>query len=79
MTSLKDQLVSYAAYHRDPRNKLTHFVGVPLVTFSLFLVLGWFRFVHAPTCRSPGRRSSSWSSSSITFGSTGRSRCCRRR
>ena len=48
MTSLKDQLVSYAAYHRDPRNKLTHFVGVPLVTFSLFLVLGWFRFVHAP-------------------------------
>ena len=48
MTSLKDQLVSYAAYHRDPRNKLTHFVGVPLVTFSLFLVLGWFRFVHVP-------------------------------
>ena len=62
MTTLKQQLESYAAYHRDPRNKLTHFVGVPLVTFSLFLVLGWFRFVHAPTCRSPGRRSSSWSS-----------------
>src|SRR3954469_18036542 len=48
MTTLKQQLESYAAYHRDPRNKLTHFVGVPLVTFSLFLVLGWFRFVHAP-------------------------------
>jgi len=48
MTSLKDQLASYGAYHRDPRNKLTHFMGVPLVTFSIFLVLSWFRFVAAP-------------------------------
>jgi uncharacterized membrane protein YGL010W len=48
MTSLKQQLESYGAYHRDPRNKLTHFVGVPLVTFALFQFLGWFRFVHAP-------------------------------
>jgi uncharacterized membrane protein YGL010W len=46
--TLAEQLRSYAAYHRDPRNKLTHFVGVPLVTFSLFVLLGWFRFVHAP-------------------------------
>jgi uncharacterized membrane protein YGL010W len=48
MTSLTEQMRSYGAYHRDPRNKLTHFFGVPLVTFSLFLALGWFRFVHAP-------------------------------
>jgi uncharacterized membrane protein YGL010W len=48
MLTLKQQLESYGAYHTDPRNKLTHFVGVPLVTFSLFLFLGWFRFVHAP-------------------------------
>ena len=48
MTSLKQQLQSYGAYHRDPRNKLTHFVGVPLVTFSIFLVLSWFRFVATP-------------------------------
>jgi uncharacterized membrane protein YGL010W len=47
MTSLKGQLASYGAYHRDPRNKLTHFVGVPLVTFSLFLFLSWFRLVFA--------------------------------
>ena len=40
MTSLKEQLQSYGAYHRDPRNKLTHFLGVPLVTFALFLALG---------------------------------------
>lgn len=47
MTPLKVQLSSYGAYHRDPRNKLTHFIGVPLVTFSLFLVLSWFRFEPA--------------------------------
>src|SRR6185312_14985006 len=46
MLSLKQQMQSYGAYHRDPRNKMTHFFGVPLVTFSLFLFLGWFRFVH---------------------------------
>jgi uncharacterized membrane protein YGL010W len=45
---LKQQLQGYGAYHRDPRNKLTHFLGVPLVTFSLLLALGWFRLVHAP-------------------------------
>jgi uncharacterized membrane protein YGL010W len=48
MSSLADQLDTYAAYHRDWRNKLTHFVGVPLVTFALFLFLGWLRFTHAP-------------------------------
>ena len=48
MTTLKRQLQSYGAYHQDVRNKLTHFFGVPLVTFSLFLALSWFRFVHAP-------------------------------
>jgi uncharacterized membrane protein YGL010W len=46
--SLTEQLDAYAAYHRDPRNKLTHFVGVPLVTFAIFLFLGWLRFLHAP-------------------------------
>jgi uncharacterized membrane protein YGL010W len=45
MTSLKEQMRSYGAYHKDPRNKLTHFFGVPLVTFSLFIALSWFRFV----------------------------------
>jgi uncharacterized membrane protein YGL010W len=46
MLTLKQQMQSYGEYHRDPRNKLTHFFGVPLVTFSLFLFLGWFRFVR---------------------------------
>jgi uncharacterized membrane protein YGL010W len=48
MASLQEQLNAYAAYHRDPRNKATHFVGVPLVTFALFLFLSWFRFAAAP-------------------------------
>jgi uncharacterized membrane protein YGL010W len=39
---------SYGAYHKDPRNKLTHYFGVPLVTFALFEFLGWFRFVLTP-------------------------------
>ena len=47
MLTLREQMQSYGAYHRDPRNKMTHVLGVPLVTFSLFLFLGWFRFVHA--------------------------------
>jgi uncharacterized membrane protein YGL010W len=47
MTTLREQLQSYAAYHHDPRNKATHFLGVPLVTFSLFLALSWFRLRYA--------------------------------
>jgi uncharacterized membrane protein YGL010W len=45
---LAEQLSAYGAYHRDWRNKLTHFVGVPLVTFALFVFLGWLRFAPAP-------------------------------
>lgn len=32
-----EQLAMYAAYHRDPRNQLTHHVGVPMIVFSLLL------------------------------------------
>jgi uncharacterized membrane protein YGL010W len=41
MTSLEQQMAFYIRYHRDPRNKLTHFIGVPLITFSLFIPLSW--------------------------------------
>ncbi len=30
---------SYASYHRDPRNKATHFIGVPLIVYAIFLLL----------------------------------------
>jgi uncharacterized membrane protein YGL010W len=44
MQTLEQQMSSYAAYHQDPRNKATHFVGVPMIIFGLFVALGWARF-----------------------------------
>ena len=44
MKSIEEQMVSYSSYHRDFRNKFTHFFGVPLVVFALFIPMGWFRF-----------------------------------
>lgn len=44
MKNIVDQMISYSSYHRDPRNKAMHFIGVPLVTYSLFIPMGWFRF-----------------------------------
>ena len=38
------QLASYASVHRDWRNKATHFVGIPLIVFSLLLVLSLWTF-----------------------------------
>jgi uncharacterized membrane protein YGL010W len=45
MTSdlFKRQLASYASVHRDRRNKATHFVGIPIIVFSLLLVLTLWR------------------------------------
>jgi uncharacterized membrane protein YGL010W len=41
MTSdlFRRQLGSYASVHRDRRNKATHFVGIPVIVFSLLLIL----------------------------------------
>jgi uncharacterized membrane protein YGL010W len=41
--TLEDQMSLYAAYHQDARNKATHFVGVPVIVFSLMIPLGWLR------------------------------------
>jgi len=41
--TLEDQMSFYAAYHQDARNKATHFIGVPLIVFSLMIPLGWMR------------------------------------
>ncbi|MGH8765704.1 MAG: DUF962 domain-containing protein [Burkholderiales bacterium] len=43
MKTLEDQMSVYAAYHQDARNKLTHFVGVPLIVYSLMIPMGWLR------------------------------------
>ena len=39
MRSLEQQITQYAAYHRDRRNIATHFVGVPMIVFSVVLAL----------------------------------------
>ena len=43
MQTLEDQMSFYAAYHQDARNKATHFIGVPVIVFSLMIPLGWLR------------------------------------
>lgn len=43
MQNIKQLMLSYASYHRDPRNKVTHFVGVPLIVYALFVALSWVR------------------------------------
>jgi len=43
MKSIEEQMSTYAAYHQDPRNKATHFIGVPLIVLSLFIPLAWLR------------------------------------
>jgi uncharacterized membrane protein YGL010W len=44
MKNLTDHLSQYAAYHRDPRNIVTHFVGIPLIVIAVAVLLsrpGW--------------------------------------
>lgn len=43
MQTLEQQMSFYAAYHQDARNKATHFIGVPMIIFGLFIALGWAR------------------------------------
>jgi len=33
------QLATYASYHRDPRNRATHVIGIPAIMFSILVVL----------------------------------------
>jgi uncharacterized membrane protein YGL010W len=30
-------MASYGSYHRDPRNRATHFVGVPMIVFAILI------------------------------------------
>lgn len=44
MKNLTDHLSQYAAYHREPRNIVTHFVGIPLIVVAVAVLLsrpGW--------------------------------------
>src|ERR1041384_4972405 len=33
------ELATYASYHRDARNRATHFVGIPAIVFSILVPL----------------------------------------
>lgn len=39
-----EQMAMYSAYHRDGRNKATHFIGVPAIAFSLLIPMAMVRF-----------------------------------
>lgn len=40
MKTLIDHLSNYAAYHRDTRNVVTHFVGIPMIVLAVTALLG---------------------------------------
>ena len=39
MKTLSQQLTQYADYHRDPRNIATHFIGIPMITLAIAVLL----------------------------------------
>jgi len=39
MRSLRQNLAQYARYHRDPRNRATHYVGIPLIVVAVAVLL----------------------------------------
>lgn len=39
MKTLEEQLANYAAYHRDPRNIATHFIGIPMIVVAVATLL----------------------------------------
>jgi uncharacterized membrane protein YGL010W len=51
--ALVAQLTKYAAYHRDPRNIATHYVGVPMIVLSVVSFLSRPAFEVAGLMMSP--------------------------
>ncbi|MEH6366731.1 MAG: Mpo1-like protein [Pseudomonas marincola] len=39
MKTLEQHLAQYAAYHRDRRNIISHFIGIPLIVLAVAIVL----------------------------------------
>jgi uncharacterized membrane protein YGL010W len=60
MKSLEQQMAFYAAYHRDARNKLSHFIGVPVIVFGVMLALSWPRFELASFELTPAMLLTAW-------------------
>lgn len=45
MKSFIEQAQCYATYHQNPKTQQTHWIGVPLITFSLMIFLGFVKIV----------------------------------
>lgn len=45
MNSFIDQAQSYAAHHKISKTPQAHWIGVPLITFSLMILLGFVQLV----------------------------------
>lgn len=39
MKTLADHMISYARYHRDPRNIASHFIGIPMIVLAVTILL----------------------------------------
>ncbi len=53
MKTLTDQLAQYGDYHRDPRNIVTHIIGVPMIMLAVVILLSRPAMELGPTVASP--------------------------
>ena len=44
MTKLEQLLSQYAAYHLDHKNVVTHFIGIPMIVFSIICLIITYYF-----------------------------------
>ncbi len=42
--AIENEISSYRKYHQTLGNRITHFIGIPLILCAIFCALGWFRF-----------------------------------
>lgn len=43
MKSIAEQMSFYEAYHKHALNKATHFIGIPVIVFSILIPLSWLK------------------------------------
>ncbi|MCX8064980.1 MAG: DUF962 domain-containing protein [Candidatus Hydrogenedentes bacterium] len=48
MKTLAEQVKFYGDYHKNPYNRLTHYFGIPIIIFSILLLLSWIRLPDTP-------------------------------
>jgi uncharacterized membrane protein YGL010W len=48
MKTLLDQLSSYGSYHTKLVTKITHYIGIPMVVFSILIALAWVHLSIPP-------------------------------